>query len=73
MNLQQRLDEIERRLPKGKHTSNLFAGYTDEELDQLTKELAVLVQTEIDNDPNAVNTINPRIIKHLKNEGLIKV
>ena len=73
MNLQTRLDNVARALPKQPAKANPFADYTDDELDQLTQELAKQVQTELDNDPNAINTINQDIIRLLKSEGLINV
>jgi hypothetical protein len=46
---------------------------TDDELDKIGAELAERVQSEIDNDPKAIETMNPRLIRHLKSEGLIKL
>ena len=73
MNLQTRLDNVARQLPKPPAKANPFSDMSDGELDQLTKELAIEVQTQLDNDPNAINTINQDIIRLLKSEGLINV
>jgi hypothetical protein len=66
MSLQQRLALIGKNLPAKPADANPFATMTDDELDKL-------VQSKIDKDPTAIDTMNPRLIRHLKSEGLIKV
>ncbi len=73
MTLQQRLDLIGKNLPTKPADANPFASMTDDELDKIGVELAKLVQAELDNDPKAIETISPRLIRHLKSEGLITV
>ncbi len=74
MNLQQRLDMVAKNLPRtSTATANPFAEMTNEELNKIGVELAKIVQDEIDKDPNAVDTINPRLLRYLKSERLIKV
>ncbi len=73
MNLQQRLALIGKNLPTKPADANPFASMTDDELDKIGAELAERVQSEIDNDPKAIETMNPRLIRHLKSEGLIKL
>ncbi len=74
MNLQQRLDMIAENLPRtNTTTASPFADMTNDELNKIGVELAKLVQSEIDKDPNAVETINPRLLRYLKSEGLIKI
>ena len=73
MNLQQRLDLIGKNLPTKPADANPFASMTDDELDKIGAGLAELVQSEIDKDPRAIDTMNPRLIRHLKSEGLITV
>jgi hypothetical protein len=71
MNLQQRLALIGKSLPTKPADANPFTGMTDDELKQIGVELGELVQSDIDKDPNAVDTINPRLVSYLKSEGLI--
>ncbi len=74
MNLQQRLDMIAKNLPRTSTTTvSPFATMTNAELNQIGVELGKLVQSEIDKDHNAVDTINPRLLRYLKSERLIKV
>jgi hypothetical protein len=73
MTLEQRLALIGKNLPTKPADANPFASMTDDELDKIGAELAERVQAEIDNDPKAIETMNPRLIQHLKSEGLIKV
>jgi hypothetical protein len=73
MNLQQRLALIGKNLPTKPADANPFASMTDDELDKIGAELAKLVQAELDNDPKAIDTIDPRLLRYLKSEGLIKV
>jgi hypothetical protein len=65
---------IAKNLPRASTTTaNPFADMTNSELNQIGVELGELVQAELDNDPNAIDTINPRLLRYLKSEGLIKV
>jgi hypothetical protein len=73
MTLEQRLALIGKNLPTKPADANPFASMTDDELDKIGAELAERVQAEIDNDPKAIETMNPRLIRHLKSEGLIKL
>lgn len=73
MNINQRLDNVAKALPKQPAKANPFSDMTDDQLDQLTKELGELVQTELDTDPNAINTIDPKIISYLKSKRLITI
>jgi hypothetical protein len=71
MNIQTRLDAIAKKLPPKAKRPNPFASMTTDELRQISRGVAELTQAEIDKDPNAVNTIDPRLLKHLESEGLI--
>jgi hypothetical protein len=73
MTLEQRLALIGKNLPTKPADANPFANMTDDELDKIGVELAELVQSEVDNDPEAIDTMNPRLIQHLRSEGLIKL
>jgi hypothetical protein len=73
MTLEQRLALIGKNLPTKPADANPFANMTDDELDKIGAELGKLVQSEIDKDPNAIDTIDPRLLRYLKSEGLIKL
>jgi hypothetical protein len=73
MTLEQRLALIGKNLPTKPADANPFATMTNDELNQIGVELTELVQSEIDKDPNAVDTINPKLLRYLKNEGLITI
>lgn len=71
MNINQRLDLVAKALPKPPAKANPFSEMTDDELDKLTRELAELVQTELDKDPTAIKNYDPKLITLLTNEGLL--
>ena len=73
MTLEQRLALIGKNLPTKPANANPFANMTDGELDKIGAELAKLVQAELDNDPKAIDTIDPRLLRYLKSERLIKL
>ena len=73
MNVNNRLDYITKHLPKPAPKANPFASLTDEEIVEIDNDLATLVKQQLADDPNAINTINPEIIRYLKTIGLLKV